>query len=232
MAAALPLTAPAGLRFAGGKADFGYIREADGPKTIRIYMVNDGDKPEALLKVRPSCGCTAASFGKEEVAPGDSVWIDLTYDPTRRPGAFEKSVRVYPVGAEVTRIPIVGTVVSSPETVAQFFPVDAGLLHLSDSTLMTLSPLADEQRSLYIDVYNSGDAPVYLKLESGYDAVETQPFPSPLPPGEKGLIGVYINPWKEEAQGKITYNLGLHTALSPDSLDSAPSFPITVYTSK
>lgn len=228
----LPAMAFGQLRAAADTVAFGRIYEADGPKTVRAFVRNEGATPVALLKVRPTCGCTAADFMKEEVAPGDSAWIDLTYDPVRRPGYFEKSVKIYPTEGDMVRVAITGTVFASPETAESMFPVDAGALRLSQSTLMTLSPMGTDQRTLYIDAYNADDSPVWLRLESDSEAVDTQPFPSPLPPGEKGLIGVYIDPRKEPRSGKLEYNLLLHTADNPGFSPSTQPFPIKLYSEK
>ena len=212
--------------------DFGKINESEGPKTVRIYVTNQGQGNAALLKVRPTCGCTAANFDKEEFAPGDSAWVELTYDPHRRPGRFEKGVKIYPVEGEMIRVPITGVVFSSPETIQSMFPVDAGLLHLSEKTLMTLSPLDIDKRNLYMDAYNSGQDPVWIKLKSPSEAIETQPFPSPLMPGDKGLIGIYIDPLRITESGPLEYKLELYTSLSPDSIDEPEPFEIILYTEK
>lgn len=190
-------------------ADFGEIREAEGPKTLRIYMRNEGTGPEAILKVRPTCGCTAADFMKDPVAPGDSAWIDLTYDPSRRPGRFEKGVKIYPVDGEMVRLPVTGVVFASAETIGSMFPVDGGLLHLSESTLMTLSPLGSESRTLWLDAYNSGETPVRIRLEGDHEALGSQTFPPVVAPGEKGMVAVYIDPVKENRTGRLEYTLKL-----------------------
>lgn len=212
------LSARGQLTATADTVDFGTIREAEGPKTVRMYVRNDGDRPTAILKVRPTCGCTAADFMKEEIAPGDSAWIDLTYDPERRPGAFLKAVKIYPTDSEedpgstsgkMIRVTIAGTVFASPETIASMFPIDAGELHLSADTLMTLSPLRLEKRTLWLDVYNSGDQPVWVSMETDSPAITYEAFPTPVLPGEKGMIGVHIDPIKEKRTGKIEYELTL-----------------------
>lgn len=212
---------------------FGSIFEAEGPKTVRMHVKNTTQEPTAILKVRPTCGCTAADFMKEEIAPGDSAWIDLTYDPERRPGRFEKGVKIYPVEGEMIRVPISGVVFSSPETISAMFPVESSLLHLSENTLMTLSPLAEEKRTLWLDVYNSGPKPVWIRLESDSDALTAQPFPSPVPPGEKGMVGIYIDPAKENRSGRLEYRLLLHESEEgPDSTDATPPCEIKIYSEK
>ena len=226
------ITAFAGISYTAGTVDFGNIIEEDGLKTVRIYVRNDSTTPSALLKVRPSCGCTAADFMKEEFAPGDSAWIDLTYNPYRRPGSFEKTVRVYPVEGDMIRIPITGVVFASPETIENMFPVEAGLLHLSEKTLMPVRPLSIESKNLYVDVYNSGNETVYPRIICDSEAVEAQCFPAVIPPGEKGMIGVYLNPLKESRTGNIEYTLRLYTSLSPDAEETSSPFELKVVTNK
>lgn len=223
------VSARAGITATADTVCFGDIREVDGPKTVRMYVRNTGTSPAAILKVRPTCGCTAADFMKEEFAPGDSAWIDLTYDPERRPGRFEKGVKIYPIDGEMIRMPITGTVFASPETISSMFPVDAGQLHLSESTLMTLSPLGSEKRTLWLDVYNAGALPVLLEFESGSDALTAEAFPPLVPPGEKGMVGVYINPARETRSGNLQYTLRL---LTSSEEGAAPPFDITIFSEK
>lgn len=230
--AAMALSALARISPVQPSVDFGLISEADGPVTVRTYVRNIGNQPEVILKVHPTCGCTAADFYREEFAPGDSAWIDLTYDPSGRPGKFEKGVKIYPVDGEMLRLPVTGVVLASPETIESRFPADGGLLHLSKKTLMTLSPLTQEMRSLYIDTYNSGAQPVWVLLESDDEAVSTRQFPEIVPPGEKGLTGIYIHPYKEKRTGKIEYTLRLYTSLSHDTLKDSEPVEIKVYTEK
>lgn len=217
------------------EVDFGAIMETEGPKTVRMYVRNDGTAPELLLKVRPTCGCTAADFMQGEVAPGDSAWIDLTYDPSRRPGRFEKGVKIYSVPSGIgeeeprlTRVPISGTVFASPETVGAMFPVDAGLLRLSEDRLMTLSPLDSRERSLFIDVYNTGDRPVAFRVDSQSEAISSRSFPELLPPGEKGMAGIYLDPAKENRKGHLEYGL----TLVMDDGQTIVNHPVTLISEK
>lgn len=191
--------------------DFGTIRETDGPKTVRFYVRNVGDEPASILNVRPTCGCTGARFQEEEFAPGDSAWIELTYDPARRPGSFSKSVRILPVGGGMLRLPICGRVVASPETVGLMFPVEAGLLNLSEKTVMGTSTLKDREEPFWVDTYNTRDYPVDIILETDSEAVRAYPYPYTLQPGDRGSIGIYVDPRKESRKGRVGYTVRLLT---------------------
>lgn len=223
------VVARAGISGPAGGADFGTVYEADGPKSVRIYVTNTGTEPTAILKIRPTCGCTAADFQPEPFAPGDSAWIDLTYDPAGRAGRFEKAVKVYPLDGEMIRIPVTGIVRPSEAGLAAKFPVAGGLLLLSEQTLMTLSPLGNGERSLYIDAYNAGSRPVSLRVESDDEAVEVQPMPPVLMPDEQGMIGIYIRPDREKRTGRLEYTLRLYTS---DEATPEQSTEIKVYTEK
>lgn len=211
---------------------FGTLLESEGPKSVRMYVSNASPDTLGILKVRPTCGCTAVDFLKTPIAPGDSAWIDLTYDPYRRPGRFEKAVKIYPTEGEMIRVPITGTVVASEETLKRVYPSDGGLLHLSETTFMPLLPLQAEEKTLYADVYNADDLPVWTLVESESEAVTSQTFPSPVPPGEKGMIGLYVDPLKEPRTGRIEYNLRLYTSHDPETLKTQEPTPLKIIIQK
>lgn len=131
----LTLAVKAEVRWIEKDYDFGLMKEVAGPKTGHARFVNLGPDPVTIFSVRPSCGCTSAEFSDEPVAPGDTATISFTYDPTERPGRFEKSVKVRFTDGKQFSIPIRGNVLGTPESVALLFPVDAGDMRLSDSVL-------------------------------------------------------------------------------------------------
>ena len=79
--------------------EFGDIREEGGKVTARFTFKNVGDSALILTKVKPGCGCTAANYTKEAIAPGQTGYIDATYDPWGRPGQFNKTSRWKPMNA-------------------------------------------------------------------------------------------------------------------------------------
>ena len=201
---------------------FGLIREADGPVTKRVYVKNVSDSEASILSVRPTCGCTAADFLRSPVAPGDSAWIELTYNPARRPGSFEQAVKVIPVQGEGFKIPITGTVLATAETIETMYPVSAGNLHLSETTIIAPQPLSYHEKALFFDAYNSGETPLVLRLENSDPAINHQVIPEILGQGEKALIAVYVYPLKEERRGPVEYKLLLY----PDTADTPAAEPV------
>jgi hypothetical protein len=80
------------------KHDFGTIKESDGKVSATFTFTNQSDSPLIISKVDVSCGCSAAEWTKEPVAPGKQGYVKATYDPTNRIYVFNKSLTVYSNG--------------------------------------------------------------------------------------------------------------------------------------
>ncbi|MFH0960789.1 MAG: DUF1573 domain-containing protein [Pseudomonadota bacterium] len=59
--------------------DFGDIRAGDVVETV-FYVANKGDAFLNIDAVRTSCGCTKASIGNQEIPPGHSSDISVSYN--------------------------------------------------------------------------------------------------------------------------------------------------------
>jgi hypothetical protein len=82
------------IKFENTTYDFGKIKEEGGKVTGKFVFTNVGNEPLQLTNVRPGCGCTAANYTKDPIAPGEQGYIEATYNPYNRPGAFNKNIRV------------------------------------------------------------------------------------------------------------------------------------------
>ncbi len=82
------------IKFENTTYDFGKIKEEGGKVTGKFIFTNVGNEPLELTNVRPGCGCTAANYSKGAIAPGEQGFIEATYNPYNRPGAFNKNIRV------------------------------------------------------------------------------------------------------------------------------------------
>ena len=64
-------------------------------QTTDFEFVNTGDEPLLILNVNTDCGCTAAGYPHDEIAPGDTAKISVRYNGRNNPtGTFRKQVRV------------------------------------------------------------------------------------------------------------------------------------------
>lgn len=73
--------------------DWGYM-----PKGIKVshnYKIqNVGEDTLKIASVKPSCGCTSAPLKKANLAPGESVDLEVSFDAKNMMGKVSKSVTV------------------------------------------------------------------------------------------------------------------------------------------
>ncbi|SDE22440.1 DUF1573 domain-containing protein [Riemerella columbipharyngis] len=73
--------------------DYGKIKKgADGHRFFTV--MNKGDKPLIISKVKPACGCTTPEWDKAPIMPGKSAKIKVGYN-TAIVSMFKKSIEVY-----------------------------------------------------------------------------------------------------------------------------------------
>lgn len=66
-----------------------------GEKRHAVFrLTNKGEAPLLIRDVRPSCGCTNATWDKHPVKPGKATEISITFEPNSL-GRFVKSVDVF-----------------------------------------------------------------------------------------------------------------------------------------
>lgn len=203
--------------------DFGAFPEAGGPVTGRARFVNKGDKATFVSRVRPSCGCTGATYPHTMIEPGDTAEITFTYNPKGRPGRFEKTVKVY-IGEEpvLTTIKIKGTVIGEPTTLEANFPTVAG-------PMRTEKPVADAgmmrrgmARHLFLNAYNqSADTiqPVWGELPP---ELEVSVKPEKILPGDIATFAFYLRSEKIDKDGLVEYVVNIKPDKSSPDEDVIP----------
>lgn len=92
--------------------DFGVIKENNGAVSHEFEFTNTGDGNLLILKATAECGCTRPTFPEKPVAPGKKGKLKVTYNPSGRPGGFDKVVTVTTNGSpRKVRLKVRGTVV-------------------------------------------------------------------------------------------------------------------------
>ncbi|HXH18899.1 MAG TPA: DUF1573 domain-containing protein [Chitinophagales bacterium] len=101
------------MSFEFEKYDFGDIKEGE-EASVDFVFTNTGKKNLVITDVVASCSCTASSWPKEPVAPGQKATITASYDTKGKSGSFNKSITITSNAREETkRIFIKGNVISS-----------------------------------------------------------------------------------------------------------------------
>lgn len=206
MSVSLPLKAE--LKWLAKEYDFGAFKEAEGPRTGTVRFVNLGPDTTYVRNVRPSCGCTDASYTKELIAPGDTAFVSFTYNPVGRPGPFEKTVKAY-IGddSRMTVIRISGTVIGAPETLQSSYPHVMGPLRLQSMRQSAGEMRKGTARHLFINAYNQSPDTIRPELTVTDKALEAELTPRAIAPGEIATFGFYIRTLDEDRMGPVDYDV-------------------------
>lgn len=82
------------ITFIEAEHEFGNIKENNGKVSYDFRYTNTGDAPLVIISATASCGCTAPTFPKQPLAPGDTAVINVKFNPKGQRGEFIKSVIV------------------------------------------------------------------------------------------------------------------------------------------
>lgn len=150
--------------------NFGAFDESFGKVSCQMKFVNLSNEPISIRQVHVTCGCTSPSFDRKPIAPGDTGWVTISYDPASRPGRFEKKIYVdLSTKPERYSLYIKGSVIGTPATINARYPLEKGSLRFRESSAMFGEVTKGRSKSYFMDVYNaSGDTlvPVWVDLPS------------------------------------------------------------------
>jgi len=74
--------------------DLGDIPRDGGPVSAEVVVTNGGDAPLRIIGVATSCGCTTADMSTDDLAPGESRTLTVTFDPAFHPDVEGPIIRV------------------------------------------------------------------------------------------------------------------------------------------
>lgn len=80
------------VKWEAEKHDFGSIPQGT-PVNHTFTFKNTGNTPFKIESVKPSCGCTAADYSKDEIAPGAEGYVKVQYN-AKATGVFNKTITV------------------------------------------------------------------------------------------------------------------------------------------
>lgn len=170
--------------------DFGKINEADGRVTTVFEFKNEGMVPLVLTNVRASCGCTTPKWTREPIEPGQTGTITVTYNPSGRPGRFQKTVTVTSNTEEATtRLYIKGEVIPKPAAPAVTYPVKMGPLSLNKNSLNFGVLIKREGGKMFsIEYANLTDQAIKVQLMTSNEHSYLKPLATlqNVQPGETG----------------------------------------------
>ncbi len=81
------------IKFEETEHDFGRIVQGERVY-YRFKFTNTGTSDLLITKVSSSCGCTVGKYPKEPIAPGQSDFVEATFDSSNRRGMQNKTITV------------------------------------------------------------------------------------------------------------------------------------------
>jgi len=214
VAATLITFAQPKIQFESTTYNFGQIREEGGKVTGKFEFTNVGDSNLVLTNVRPGCGCTAANYSREPIAPGQKGFIEATYNPYNRPGAFNKNIRVTTNEPQFRgnnksgphMIFIKGEVIKRPPTVFELagYKKGNGMSRIKESSVTHNLKNTESVRDTFV-IRNFWDKPVSYTVDTknAYVTEVYRSFGPSILPGQEGTLVLEYNAAKRNAYGQI-----------------------------
>lgn len=164
--------------------DFGIFHEADGPRSARSSFRNVSADTIYIMEVKPSCGCTTASFTMNPIAPGDTAFVEYTYDPTRRPGIFDKTIKIRLSDNSRLSVKIYGNVIGTPESLHTLYPKEAGAARLSENVWNAGEVMMGRAPLTFINAYALGPDSLRAAMKSPVEGLRVSQSAPVVGPGE------------------------------------------------
>lgn len=191
-----------GLTWSAKEWNFGRVNEEAGEVVCRFGFCNSGADSVVIRKVRSSCGCTTVDYPRGKIAPGDSAFVTVAYDPAMRPGKFDRKVLIYADDGKY-QLRVTGTVVPSEETAVQLFPERYGQLRLGRRMVYVGDVKQGYRRIGGVTGYNSGRDTLHVAFGKLPEAMTVVAEPAIVAPGELFRVSVAYSAAKDAEIGVV-----------------------------
>ncbi len=169
--------------------DWDFPKTIEGEKLTHDFVVKNVSNTQVMIKrVRATCGCTAATAGKNVLEPGEETNINVKFDTTGRPGKQTKYIYVYSDDTEgqMLKMKIAGEITRKP----------APQFQLSQYSWNLLTVEAVEVKKVTLEISNTGEEPLVIKsLVSSTPNLTANLAGSPnIDPGQKVSLDLAYTP--------------------------------------
>ncbi len=171
--------------------NYGDIKEEAGVASHSFEFTNTGGEPLIIHNVTASCGCTAPSWSREPVMPGGKGFVSAAYNPSGRPGRFDKTINVISNAAPGSVIlRITGNVIPKPLTIEDEFRYSMGALRMKSNHVSMGTVFSGQQKSVVNEIINHSDQPINTEIRNVPAHLNVNLNPPRLEPGQRGIVEV------------------------------------------
>ena len=192
--AALSSTAQPQATWLERQHDFGVFKEENGKVHCTMRLVNTGTEPLMVIKAQAGCGCTGIDYPEMPIEPGDTATVEISYNPSGRPGQFTKQVIIFT--NTVTRrtvLEITGNVIPTDATLDKQYPLQAGALRVSQNNIPFGELVKGKNKTLYLSAYNASTDTIVVEARGGKDHIRTAVVPDTVPPARVTALTVHYS---------------------------------------
>lgn len=187
--------------------NFGQIKETGGSAVYTFEFTNKATTPIIISNVTASCGCTTPEWTKAPVIPGKKGTIKVTYDPTNRPGPFDKTITInYNLDSKVAVLRIKGSVQEKDKKIEDLYPRVIGDLRLQSSYKAFIAIANNKVVTDSLPIINAGSKPLTVSFGFVPAHLKIKAVPERLKPNQKGNLQITYDAPKRNDWGFLTDN--------------------------
>ena len=172
--------------------DFGVFMEQDGKVSCQMHLINTGTEPLFIIKAQAGCGCTVINYSEAPIAPGDTATVDITYNPSGRPGQFNRQAIIFTnTTPRRTVLEISGNVIPTAATLDKQYPLKAGSLRISQRNIPFGELTKGENKTQYLSAYNASTDTMVVTVTGDKPHLHPAIVPDTVPPARVTALTVH-----------------------------------------
>jgi hypothetical protein len=193
------------MKLAASEHDFGTFKEEAGRQTFDFVVSNTGNSPLVIQNIVASCGCTTPEWTKEPIQAGSKGKITAIYDPSGRPGQFNKTLSVYTNSDPgIVVLTIKGEVVAREKTVEELFTFPLDSIRFESNHLAFTNVKKTEKKIRVMQLINVSKKPIKVEFDMLPPYLTLKANPETLKPGQKGIVEGTYDATKNGAWGNVS----------------------------
>lgn len=210
------------IQWINSEYDFGAFKEDSGLVSCQFKGINVAKEPIAIVNARATCGCTTPKYPHGAINQGDTIVVNVSYDPQARPGRFSKKIYIKNnIDEEQDQLTIRGVVIGNESTLKSRYPIDWGNLRSQNEIIFIGDVKKGKSKSIFFSVYNQSTDTVSPIIKDVPSYVKASIIPSEIPPGEQASVAFYFDAFYCDKWGAINEKVTFVTDKSNEE-----TFPI------
>jgi hypothetical protein len=159
-------------------------------------FLNEGIDSVGITSVKASCDCVVTKWNTAKTAPKALDSITVSFNASKRSGAFHKLIHVVTNDGTSTTLQIIGYVINNAKNMISAFPTHYGNLFLPYKLLNMGAIWHHKIVEKEFKIYNNSDSAMTFLIDSSRipDFIQLRIMPNTLPPKSIGTLLLNYDP--------------------------------------